>query len=287
MAGFDVSGSGGGAGSGDTTPTIQALGNLGTTETIAMAGESWVWCTGTLDDNCAITVTGLSEGDRLTLFLAQDGTGGRTLSVNDGSGAVALSIPSTASATFKVELEYDGSDSFIDVAGGGSGDASIGGFYKHLTTASGRIDAGVSATSLLWHGGGQAATAAATAAAAGDAVLYINPADYTIGSLTNKYRIRASCLTNNVAPAQTLTVGLYPVTASAGASGTVSVTLDTVVAGSTIAFTTPAANTLSQNVTADFTAPAAGYYAIAVALTGATAASSNVAVGATLQFRQV
>lgn len=117
MAGFDVSGSGGGAGSA-AAPTIRALGNLGATETIAMTGESNVWCSGTLDASCAITVTGLSSGDRLTLFLAQDATGGRTLSINDGSGAVSLAIPSAASSTMKIELEYDGTDSYIDVAGG-------------------------------------------------------------------------------------------------------------------------------------------------------------------------
>lgn len=118
MAGFDVSGSGGAGAA--AAPTIRALGNLGATETISMTGESWVWCTGTLDASCAITVTGLSTGDRLTLFLQQDGTGGRTLSINDGSGAVSLGIPLAAAATMKIELEYDGTNSQVDVAGGGA-----------------------------------------------------------------------------------------------------------------------------------------------------------------------
>lgn len=151
MAGFDVSGSGGGVGSGDTTPTIQALGNLGATETIDMANETWVWATGTLDDNCAITVSNQAAGDRLTLFLEQDGTGGRTLSLNGAN----LAIPSAASAAIKVELEYTGDD-WVDVAGGG-------GIQETVVNAKGDILAATAAdtvTRLAVGTNGQVLTAA-------------------------------------------------------------------------------------------------------------------------------
>lgn len=122
---------------------------------------------------------------------------------------------------------------------------------------------------------------------AGLCAVYFDPADFTANTRVNKLRIRASALVNNVAPAVTFTVGLYPITSPAGAAGSLSVTLGGVVAGSTVAFASPAVNSPNQLNSGDFTAPAAGYYALGVVVSGAAAASSGVGISARVQMRQV
>lgn len=116
----------------------------------------------------------------------------------------------------------------------------------------------------------------------------LDPADFTAGPRTTKYRIRASLATNAVAPGITLTFGLYPLTLAPGASSAANTyTLGTVVSGSTVAFASQAANTDASNVSSDFTAPAAGRYVLAVAYSGTSAAGATQDWGADLQVRQV
>lgn len=115
------------------------------------------------------------------------------------------------------------------------------------------------------------------------AAQYLDPADYEAPGRTTKYRLRAALLTNATAPAATFTFKLYAVTAVAGAAGNIALTLSE-VAGSAATITTPAGSTRSQAV-ADFTAPAAGYYVIAVANSAKTAASSRVNLTARLLVR--
>jgi hypothetical protein len=120
-------------------------------------------------------------------------------------------------------------------------------------------------------------------------VFYFDPADRTANTRGNKYRVRGQVIVNAVAPTTNWTIGLYPVATWGGASGSspTVATLGTVVAGSTIAFNAPAANSQNQGNSGDFTAPAAGYYVLAVVNSGAAAVGSFVSVFATLQFRQV
>jgi hypothetical protein len=115
------------------------------------------------------------------------------------------------------------------------------------------------------------------------ATVYFDPADYAITGRTTKYRLRVTYVTNGTQSGQTATVGLYPVSSVSGAGATLGV----VTAGSTVAFANPAINTLSQGNSGDFTAPAAGYFAIGVATSGAFAASSQASVTVQLQVRQV
>jgi hypothetical protein len=152
-----------------------------------------------------------------------------------------------------------------------------------------RFDAPTAGTFLLPVGESAAGGTglAITAAGAGLAVAYLDPGLATANTRTNYYNISASALVNATAPTVTFTVGLYPVSAVAGAAATLSVTLGTVVAGSTVAFASPALDTLSHATSGDFTAPAAGFYALAVVVSGSAAASSSVAIAARVMNRQV
>lgn len=119
-------------------------------------------------------------------------------------------------------------------------------------------------------------------------VVYLDPADYAVSGLTTKYRVRASLLTNaNAAVAVTLTVGLYAITAVAGGADAITMTPDTVVSGSTVAFATQAQSTRGQNNSGDFTAPAAGWYALAAVNSGTVGANAQATLAAALQVRNV
>jgi hypothetical protein len=63
---------------------IEDAGNLGSTYTLDMQGELEVWLFGTLSADCVLTITNRPEGGRALLVLAQDGTGGRELTLSDG-----------------------------------------------------------------------------------------------------------------------------------------------------------------------------------------------------------
>lgn len=116
---------------------------------------------------------------------------------------------------------------------------------------------------------------------------YFATGDYTVAGLTQKLRVRAQCVTNATAPTVTITFGLYPITASAGASGQLTFTIGAVVSGSTVAFVTPSASTQNQNNSGDFTVPADGYYALGYVGSGTQAANSAVGLTAQLQTRNV
>jgi hypothetical protein len=119
-------------------------------------------------------------------------------------------------------------------------------------------------------------------------VIYLDPADYAVTGRATKYRVRATLLSNANAPTVNFTVGLYPLTGVAGATSLqITPTLGTVTSGSTVAFTAPSASSTNQSNSGDFTAPAAGYYALAVAVSGSPAANSGISIRAELQARTV
>jgi hypothetical protein len=103
---------------GSSLATVTAGGNLGATETLTLAATEQ-WLTGTLDQDCTVTVAGLSTGRRGKLLLRQDATGGWTLTITDGSTSTLVTIPTEALAACQVDLSTDGTDLYIDVAGGG------------------------------------------------------------------------------------------------------------------------------------------------------------------------
>lgn len=148
-----------------------------------------------------------------------------------------------------------------------------------IHAARARFDAAGATTQTLSENGA-GSTGGAVAALAG---FYLNPADYRTTS--SRLRIRASTITNAVAPAATFTCGLYPIATSAGGAAVVSVTLGTVVAGSTAAIVTPAATSQVHVDSAEFACPPAGFYLLAVVIDVAMTASSAIAVRANLQAK--
>lgn len=163
--------------------------------------------------------------------------------------------------------------------------------YKELPGRSAYVPSGqVAATLILANADGtQSVAAAAAGSVPAITAFYLDPADLTANTRSNKYRVRAACHVNAVAPAANFTVGLYPVATWGGASGAdpIIATLGAVVAGSTIAFNAPAASSAGQGNSGDFTAPAAGWYALAVVVSATTAANSRVSLRAVVQNRQV
>jgi hypothetical protein len=117
-------------------------------------------------------------------------------------------------------------------------------------------------------------------------VFYFDDADYTVGGLTQKLRLRVQVACNATAPAINFTFGLYPVTIAGGANAHV-FTTGTVVASSTVAVNAPSASTITSAATSDFTIPSDGSYMLCVALSGTQAANSTVSVHSQLQYRHV
>lgn len=111
-------------------------------------------------------------------------------------------------------------------------------------------------------------------------------ADLAVAGKTTKLRIRAQISCNATAPAITFTFGLYPYTVAGGAN-TLVPTFGTVVAGSTVAVTTPSASTVTASASSDVTIPADGAYALGVVLSGGAAANSFQGFVATLDARNV
>lgn len=112
------------------------------------------------------------------------------------------------------------------------------------------------------------------------------PSDYTVGTLTTKLLLRAEVAVNGTAPAVNYTFGLYPVTVG-GVADTLVFAPGTVVTGSTVAISAPAANGIATANSGDFTFPADGTYVLVVATSGTMANNSAVSCHATLQVRNV
>jgi hypothetical protein len=162
-------------------------------------------------------------------------------------------------------------------------------FKKHLLAQSTRLDAPGAGTFLLG-AGSTGAGVEHTSATAGLAAFYLNPADYeesAVNKRTVKLNIQGTLITNATAPGITFTIGLYPVSAPAGAEAVVSVTLGSVVAGSTVAFATPAKETASEANSGLFACPSAGFYAIGVVASGSATAKASAAIRANLQMAQI
>lgn len=112
-----------------------------------------------------------------------------------------------------------------------------------------------------------------------------DPADFAIAGKTTKMRLRVHAGVDDVAPANTLTVGLYEITGLTGGGSAAVPTLSAVIANSTVAITTPAANSNTHSVSSEFTPPTAGKYVIGAAASGAAAANSAVVIAVTVQIQ--
>lgn len=157
-------------------------------------------------------------------------------------------------------------------------------FYRSLIDSTGSATAALAAATYLL-GQGVALIPAAGGASPPN-ILFIDSADYpAVGTLTAKLRLRVNLQCNDVAPGVTFTIGLRALTRP-GTSGGAGLNIYTVGAAiADVVVATPAADSQTNSVSADFALPANGYYAIAVVTSGgAIAASAHVHISAMLQM---
>lgn len=121
--------------------------------------------------------------------------------------------------------------------------------------------------------------------------IWLPPAssDIAVAGKTARMRLRVSYVTNAVACGITPTWGLYPITASAGSgTGTLILTLGTVVTGSTAANGSPPANSNGSATSAGFdfsTLSASTAYILGVTGNSGQAATSLIMSQAILEMR--
>lgn len=152
--------------------------------------------------------------------------------------------------------------------------------YRNLITRSYRFDAGTGGGVYVFFGAGSSdfgTGVAPSGATAPIGFFYLNPADYAMTGKVVNYRVRATAICNGTAAGASFTASpaLYPVntpTTLGAALGQVS-------------FSNIAASSMNVQASADFAAPAAGFYALGMGVGGTSAASSQVSISATLQVR--
>jgi hypothetical protein len=145
--------------------------------------------------------------------------------------------------------------------------------YRIVRSAYARLDAQAQGTLGIVEN----ATLSLAGASGGKAAFYFDPAEFAISGYTTKLKLRLTVLTNDVAPTSTFTASLVPITSPSGAAATVAVTAGTIVAGSSAELVAPAATSTNVDDSGDFTAPAAGYYALQIVTSVANMAASSAA----------
>jgi hypothetical protein len=114
----------------------------------------------------------------------------------------------------------------------------------------------------------------------------IDPADWSNpGARTAKVRLIGWVVTANVAPAVTYTFNLQSVASYQASSGII-LTLNAAT-NSTPSITSPAANTATRVVGAEFTVPTLNVWTVTLTVSAATAANAFINCRAQLQTRQV
>lgn len=117
-------------------------------------------------------------------------------------------------------------------------------------------------------------------------IFTFNAASYAVAGMTTQFRLVGRVMTNGVASTANLTFGCYPITGVAG-SGSLSLVLGTLVSGSTVQFSTPAAGSVLFSSSSSFSLTDGGGYAVVLSLTSLIAANAIVAPAAFLQMRHV
>lgn len=103
-----INGPGNGGGGGGASLGTIALGSI-TGAVAATATKAITVTTGTLIGNVALTVSGIPAGGQMTLALLQDGTGGRTLTVNGSS----VTINQGPASLTTILVDYDGTNTYV------------------------------------------------------------------------------------------------------------------------------------------------------------------------------
>jgi hypothetical protein len=141
--------------------------------------------------------------------------------------------------------------------------------YKTIWSGSNLVAGGATTNTQYFAVAGTAVGASVVALTSGLRRYYFANADFPVGSLTQKLRLRAQLDVGASTDAVTLTFGLYPITAvSAG-----NYTIGTVTPGSTVAFASPSVNSLNQGNSGDFTIPSDGHYLLGVAVSASRTAT--------------
>lgn len=156
-------------------------------------------------------------------------------------------------------------------------------FYKNILQSSGsHVAARVAGTYAL--GQGDPAAISGTGTLYPIHAIYILSTEYPAAA---KMRINAQVFVNDVAPTGNFTFGLYPITrpATSGGAALNIYTLGTVVTNSTALFTAPAADSMNNVSSSEFTVPTTGYYVIGFISTATVATSSHMHMTARLQAR--
>lgn len=146
---------------------------------------------------------------------------------------------------------------------------------RRLMTGRTRITA-AQAAGLYWFS--EQATLASAGLVSPLSGVYIDTDDFpTIAGVAPKIQVRAQLYTNDVAPGSTFVLGLYPVTrpATSGGAGLLIYTPGTIVTGSAITFTTPAADAMAA-LSVEFALPPTGHYAIGFTSSAAIATNAHV-----------
>ena len=149
--------------------------------------------------------------------------------------------------------------------------------YRTLAQAQGYMIAG-QAVGTYWFGmQDSAASSSGGSSRYSPVIIPWYTADHpTLNGAVATLRVDAICCVNATAPTATFTVGLYPVTKGAGAAGLSIWSLGSVVSGSTVAFTTPSASSITRAVSSAITIPSDGMYVLGVTTTSATIATSSL-----------
>lgn len=163
--------------------------------------------------------------------------------------------------------------------------------WRTIVWGGGVLAMGAGGTYLIPGGGAPQGSTAQTLGSIGTAIwiIDIDPTDWVANARTTKLRIKWSLTVNAVAPATTLTAGLYPVATTGGVSGGAPsiVTLGTVVTGSTAAFASPGATSHTVTASSEFNAPAVGPFVFGVVAAAGMAAGSQASLTGQIQMRQV
>lgn len=159
----------------------------------------------------------------------------------------------------------------------------------YQTISESAIAIGTAMAGGTYYGVGSGAVAVASASAGtAPIILALTTSDYTVTGLTTQYRVKVSTITGTTAPGVNFTFGLYPVTATSGNTGsTIAVTLGTVVAGSTVVRTAPAATSQFLDASADFTIGSSGTYALGVLTSGLSATNSYTLANMRLEYHHI